>query len=386
MSCSGGEAALMADAAVASRLRFRPLTAAGKARLEEILGPRVAVANPLDYHTYVWGDLPAMTAAFAGVLGDGFDLSLLLLDLPRGDRCDDGGWRPTLRAFEAALAEAGGRGALVATLPETLPEALAQVLVKKGIAPLFGISEALAAAEAAATIGAAWAAPQAPALLAAPDGAGSARSLDEAEAKARLGAGGIAVPAGRRAADAEEAVAAAEALGFPVAVKALGVDHNTEVGALRLGLDRAADVRAAAEALRPLGRGLLVERMVEGGVVEMILGLRREPRLGFLLTLGAGGVLAEVLRDTRSLLLPAGEEEIRAALGELGIAPLLAGYRGGPPADVEALLAMAAALGHLAEDRDSGLEELELNPVILRAEGEGAVAADALIRIREETP
>ena len=386
MSCSGGEAALMADATLGSRLSFRSLSPAAKAGIEAVLGPRVTVANPLDYHTYVWGDEAAMAAAFAALLADGFDLSLLLIDLPRGDRCDDGGWQPTLRAFEAALARSGGRGALLATLPETLPEALAQALVQKGIAPLQGIAEALAAAEAAATIGAAWAAPAPPRPLAAPEDAGPARSLDEAEAKACLAASGIAVPAGREVAGADEAVAAAETLGFPVAVKALGLDHKTEAGALRLGLDTAAAVRGAAEALRPLGRGLLVERMVEGGVVEMLLGLQHEPRLGFLLTLGAGGVLAEVLRDTRSLLLPAGEEEVRAALAGLGIAPLLTGYRGGPKADVEALVAMVQALGRFAEARAAELEGLDLNPVIVRAEGRGAVAADALIRIREETP
>ena len=385
MSCSGGEAALIADAALGSRLRFRPLSARAKDGLGAVLGPRVTLANPLDYHTYVWGDEAAMTAAFAALLGDGFDLSLLLLDLPRGDRCDPDGWRPTLRAFEAALAAAGGRGALVATLPETLPEVLARALVQKGVAPLLGISEALAAAEAAAAIGAAWSGPEAPGLLAVPGCVGPVASLDEAAAKACLRDGGIAVPDGHAAAEVAEAVAAAEALGFPVAVKALGLDHKTEAGALRLGLDTAEAVRQAAEALLPLGRGLLVERMVEGGVVEMILGLQREPGLGFLLTLGAGGVLAEVLRDTRTLLLPAGEAEIRAAIAGLGIAPLLAGYRGGPRADLEALVAMAAALGRFAEDRAADLEALDLNPVIVCAEGRGAVAADALVRIREKT-
>ncbi len=271
-------------------------------------------------------------------------------------------------------------------MPETLPEALAEELIEKGVAPLLGIAEAVVAIEAAAAIGAAWSAPEAPGLLPAPARDGPAQALDEADAKDRLAASGIAVPAGRRAVDAEEAATAAEAIGFPVAVKALGLDHKTEAGALRLGLDSAAAVQRAAEALLPLGRGLLVEEMIEGGVVEIILGLQREPQIGFLLTLGAGGILTEVLRDTRSLLLPARAEEVRAAIADLGIAPLLAGYRGGPRADLESLLAMVEALGRFAEDEGRDLEELELNPVIVRADGRGAVAADALVRIREETP
>jgi acyl-CoA synthetase (NDP forming) len=325
-----------------------------------------------------------MTATFAGVLGNGYDLTLLVLDLPRGDRCDDGAWWPTLAAFEDALAASGSKGAVVASLPENLPEAAAQALMAKGVVPLCGIQEAMIAAEAAATIGEAWARPEAPKVPAARGCGGRAITLDEADAKTRLAAFGVAVPEGRRAASVEEAVAGGEALGFPLAAKVLGLAHKSEAGGLRLGLRSTAELRAAAEALLPLGRGLLVERQVEGGVAEVLLGLQRDPQLGFLLTLGAGGVLAELLQDSRSLLLPATEDEIRNALEGLKVGALLRGYRGRPRGDVEALVALVLALARFAETE--AVEELDLNPVIVRAEGLGAVAADALIRIREETP
>ena len=99
-------------------------------------------------------------------------------------------------------------------------------------------------------------------------------------------------------------------------------------------------------------------------------------------TLGAGGVLAELLQDTRSLLLPASEEEVRAAIAELKVAALLQGYRGRPPGDLEALISMVMALQRFAEAE--ALEELDLNPVIVCEAGQGAFAADALLRIREE--
>ena len=384
LSCSGGEAAIIADAVLGTRLRFRALAPAQTERLKAVLGPRVTVANPLDYHTYIWGDEPAMTETFSAMAAAGADLTLLVLDLPRVDRCDEEGWMPALRAFEGALAAEGGKGAVVATLQENLPESWAETLLSRDIAPLSGIAEALAAVEAAAGIGAAWSRPEAPALLRARGETSEPATLNEAEAKARLAAAGVAVPAGKTVESVEEAVSAAEALGYPVALKALGLAHKTESEGLRLGLRSAEAVGRAAEALLPLGKGLLVERMVEGAVAELILGLQRDPQLGFVLTLGAGGVLTELLRDTRSLLLPASEAEVRAAIAELKVAALLQGYRGRPAGDFEALLALIMALQRFAEAEAAALEELDLNPVIVCGSGQGAFAADALLRIREE--
>ena len=146
----------MADAAEGRGVRFRALDAAQAKAVRATLGPLVAVSNPLDYHTFIWANEAAMTATFSAMVGAGFDLNLLVLDFPRGDRCSDAEWWPTLRAFETALATHGARGALVASLPENLSEEQADQLVRRGIAPLCGIDDALSAAEAAAAIGAAW--------------------------------------------------------------------------------------------------------------------------------------------------------------------------------------------------------------------------------------
>ncbi|HEY9537492.1 MAG TPA: CoA-binding protein, partial [Kiloniellaceae bacterium] len=156
MSCSGGEASVMADAAEGRRVTYRALTAGQARAVKATLGPLVTVANPLDYHTFIWANEPAMTATFAAMVAAGFDLNLLVLDFPRADRCSDADWWPTVRAFEAALKTNGARGAIVASLPENLSEGHAADLLARGIAPLCGIDDALAAAEAAASIGAAW--------------------------------------------------------------------------------------------------------------------------------------------------------------------------------------------------------------------------------------
>ena len=197
-------------------------------------------------------------------------------------------------------------------------------------------------------------------------------------------------------AGADEAVAAAESLGEPVALKALGVSHKTEHGAVKLNLRGSDAVRAAARPLLDAPRnsdtlagepadaatGLLVERHEAGAVVELIVGLHRDPLFGPMLTVGSGGTLVELITDSVTLLLPVSQAEVRTALASLGCAPMLAGYRGGPPADLDAAVDAILAVAQFGVDNAERLEELDVNPLAVRTRGRGAVALDALIRIR----
>lgn len=402
MSCSGGEASVMADAAVGRGVHFPALADAHRAQVEAALGPLVAVANPLDYNTYVWGNQPAMTAAFGAMVSGGFDLTMLVLDFPRADRCSDADWWPTVDAFEAALKTHGARGAVVASMGENLPEDHAGRLLERGIVPLHGIGEALDAAEAAAAIGRAWAKPLPSALwagskrdaamegraggvaLPAPGrqyqtGEGGSIHPDEAEAKAMLAAHGLPVPAGRRVSGVDEAVAVAHAIGFPVAVKALGLAHKSEHGAVRLGLRDAMAVTGAARGLLPLGTGLHVERMVEDGVAELIVGITRDPLFGPVMTIGFGGVLVELVKDSATLLLPTTADAVADALRGLRMYPLLAGYRGRPRADLAAAVKAILGIAGFALTQGCMLAELDINPLIVCEEGKGAWIADALL-------
>ena len=385
MSCSGGEASVMADSAEGRKVRFPELTQEHWSRVKSTLGSFVAVANPLDYHTFIWNDEPAMTDTFTAMVSGGFDLNMLVLDFPRGDRCSDADWWPTVRAFESALRTNKARGAIVASMLENVTEAHAAELFKRGIVPLQGIVEAMDAAEAAAFIGEAWARPASGAIGSnANSTAGSARNTpDEAEAKALLRSAGLAVPQGARAPSVAEAVAAAEKLGFPVALKALGVAHKSELGAVKLNLKSAEEVRATAKALLPLGTGLYVERMVEGGVAELIVGVTRDALFGPVMTVGTGGVLVELLKDSATLLLPASREEVEGALKSLRLYPLLDGYRGRAKADVSAAVDAILAISRFVQERAGTIEELDVNPLIVCGEGKGAWIADALLVTNE---
>ncbi|MGK9165476.1 acetate--CoA ligase family protein [Inquilinus limosus] len=385
MSCSGGEAALIADAALGTGLRFRPLDPAQAAQVAATVPELVTISNPFDYHTFIWANGPAMTETFAAMMAAGFDLTLLVLDLPRGDRCSDAEWMPALEALVAASQRTGRRSAVVASLPEGLPEDRAEALIAVGVAPLLGIDDALAAVAAAAEAGdilreADVPLPAEPVPMA----SGPVRTLPEWEGKRRLASYGVPVPEGQLARTPAEAVAAAEAIGFPVVLKATGADlaHKTERGAVRLNLADAAAVRQTAEALAGLGEALLVERMVGDAVAELIVGIGRDPQLGLHLVLGSGGTLVELVGDRRILPLPAGRAEIAAAIRSLKVARLLDGHRGRPPGDVEAAVAAVLAVQDFAMEYAGRLAELDVNPLMVTPRG--AVAADVLLRLVEE--
>ncbi|MDH5530409.1 MAG: acetate--CoA ligase family protein, partial [Paracoccaceae bacterium] len=196
--------------------------------------------------------------------------------------------------------------------------------------------------------------------------------LDEAEAKALVARAGVPVPKGVSAPTLSALIGLAEGLVPPLALKGLGFAHKSEAGAVRLGLTDLHDQLNMEGAT-----GYLAEEMVTGAVAELLIGLRRDPVYGVSLTVGLGGVTAELLADTVTLILPAAEDEIRAALARLKLWPLLDGYRGRAKADIAAVVAVVSRLATLMIN-DPDLEEIEINPLIVRQNG--AVAVDALIR------
>lgn len=370
-SCSGGEAALVADEADRTGVWLPELPTSVRARLSDVLGERVSVANPLDYQTYVWGDLAAQTACFTTLLSSGVNNHLLVLDFPRGDRCDQAHWWTTVDAFVAARRATGAPASVVSTLPEGLPAEVGSWLLTEGIAPMQGIPECLGAIRAAAVIGQVREAPPlVPVIESEP------RLLDEWESKRELAAFGVPVPDGRVVAP-DDAVDVATELGYPVVLKAVSAQlvHKSEAGAVRLGLREPDEVRRAAKELGVFSGRVLVERMATGAVAELIVGVRAEPGFGLALTIGSGGVLVELVRDTATLLLPADRRQVRSALLGLRVARLLTGFRGAPPGDVDAVVDAVLAVVRYAIER--GVRELDVNPLLVF--GDGVLAVDAVI-------
>jgi len=386
-SCSGGEASLVADLAQARGLDMPALPAPAQQRLHAVLGNKVNVANPLDYHTYIWGDLAAQTECFAGLLDCRFDAHLLVLDFPRQDRCAADAWQTTVDAYIAAQAGHGARGVLVASLPEGLPESVARHLLSQGIAPMQGLADCLDAIGHAADIGAAQhqAAMITPLQAPLPLSLAGARLLDEASSKQALARFGVPVPVGQVLGRAQVLPYAA-GLGYPVVLKALapGLAHKTEAGAVRLNLQNDAELDAALTAMAPLSEQFLVEQMVRGALAELLVGVQRDPQFGLTLTLGAGGVFVELLRDSVTLLLPVTRADLLQALQTLQMWPMVTGYRGRAHGDVEALLDAVQAILAFAAAHADRLLELDVNPLLVLPLGQGVLAVDALIRLADE--
>lgn len=367
ISCSGGEASLIADMALGHGLDFPPLQTVQKKQLRQALGSMVALANPLDYHTYIWRDTDAMTRAWAGMTGDGISLTFSIVDYPHTDASD---WICATNAALEVHASTGAPFAVVSTLPELMPQGIAHQLMQGGVVPMSGLAEALAAVKAATDI---HAPDPMPVLL--PGENLAVTLLCEAEAKSVLSPHGLVVPV-RRIADSVAAITkAAQDLHAPLVLKGAGLAHKTEVGAVRLNL--AADqVAEAAQGI--LSTGYLIEEMITDGVAELLIGVLRDPAHGFVLTLGAGGILTELMQDTVSLLVPSTREQVKQALTQLRIAPLLAGYRGKPGANMEAILNAVDAVQAYVLANAHSVSEVEINPLICTPNT--AVAVDALIR------
>ncbi|MBQ0749213.1 MAG: acetate--CoA ligase family protein, partial [Roseovarius sp.] len=167
------------------------------------------------------------------------------------------------------------------------------------------------------------------------------------------------------------------AMPLPLVIKAEGLAHKTEAGGV-VFLRLAADLpEAVSKAMAMPCQNWLIEEMIEGTIAELLIGVLRDPAHGFVLTLGAGGTLTEILRDTVTLLLPVTETDITQALDRLRAAPLLNGYRGQPATDRPAIIRAVMAVQAYVTAHADCLEEVEINPLLCTASD--AVAVDALI-------
>jgi len=206
--------------------------------------------------------------------------------------------------------------------------------------------------------------------------------------KKLLVAAGIRVPDGDLARTPDEAAAVARRIGYPVVLKAqaAALSHKSEAGGVALDLAEEAALRAAWDmTMRNVKRaapdvsveGMLVEKMSPKGV-ELMVGAKRDPGWGTVLLLGLGGIWVEALADVQVVPGSADEKQIREALGRLRSAKLLNGVRGAPPVDVDAVVQAVMAIGRLMQTVPT-LTEIDVNPLMVHAKGQGATALDALI-------
>jgi acetyl-CoA synthetase len=384
MGCSGGDMAMTADVSRHLSLDFQAVPESSTGPLKRLLGERVTIANPFDLHTYLWFDAPALKRVFDEVFASGFDAAAFMLDPPPEGEADTSSFDVVIDAYIEAAQSKDTRVALLSSLPETMGASVRARCFKGGVVPLQGQREGLEALSMAAAVGERWRV-GAETQLHLGLVAGDATAMSESDAKAALGSYGVRVPRGAPATP-ENAALIAATLGFPVALKVCGegIEHKTELGGVALFLKSEDEVKAAALRLGRISPTLLVEEMVSDGIAEVLIGVTVDAQFGQVLVLGSGGIFAEALADSVSLLPPWTKESIAAALSRLSVAKLFAGHRGKPPADLNALIETAMGVARYATEHQSVLAELDVNPVIVRPQGRGAVAVDAMIRLKKD--
>lgn len=381
---SGGERELLVDLAQEVGVPFARIGPSTRKRLAERLEEGLEPHNPLD----AWGTGNDFQAIFTDCLRALNDdpqtaLSVLFADLRDRYYVSEG--------FAAAAADVAGqttKPVIVATnYSGVRHDAIALRLTRAGVPVLDGTVPALRAVRHALAWRDFLRSDRRQPVPAAPPGVrgrwqerlASGAPLEEAEALSLLGDYGVPTVPFVVAASETEACAAAETLGFPVAVKTAmpNVPHKSDVGGVRLGLGRIEDVASVyRDFAARLGPRVILQRMAPRGV-EMTFGMVSDPQFGPVVMVGAGGVLVEILGDVTYALAPFDAATARRLIDELRTRRLLDGVRGAPPGDVAALVRALAAFSVLSADLADLVAEIDVNPLIVTADG--VLAVDALV-------
>ena len=392
-TCSGGDVAMLADSAEETSVDFPEPSAATHSHLNRMLPEIATISNPLDYTTPLWGQEKALTQVFHSTLEDGYDSALLVQDYPPLHLDDD---RPMYisdaKAFIQATRQANIPGAICSSVPENLDVDARQFLLSQGIAPLQGLAEAVTAISGATQFGQKrkmWAGRFGSLRLTLPGrDQRQLQTFNEWQSKKLLASFNIPVPNGQIV-HADDAPTVARVLEFPVVVKLLNenITHKTELGAVRLNLLTETEVKnAVSEILEQIptfdqiitDKLFLVEQMITPTIAEILVSIDNDIQFGHVLTIGAGGTMVELIRDTRTLLLPTSRQEVHQAISSLRLSQLITGYRNQRGVSEDLLVDLVLRVVHLAESLGSALGEIELNPVVISPDG--PVVVDAVLR------
>jgi acyl-CoA synthetase (NDP forming) len=382
LTASGGFGVLLADAASAQGLALPKLAAQTQERILSVV-PFAAPSNPVDMTAQV-SSRPEVLARMLDAVARDASCDALILQSANAFHV------PRLRdVFLAALEQVRkDHPSRLILLCARAPQEVRATLNAMGFPVVEGIDAACATLAALLRFGARGAArAAAPVIDRVPLPAGAFAT--EASAKAVLAEAGLPVPREAIAANRDEALTAARAMGFPLVLKIVSSDiaHKTEVGGVFVGVRSEAQLieeydqllaRVAQKAPAARIAGVLVAQMVQGGV-ELILGTKKDPMFGPMVMVGLGGIFAEIFKDVALQPAPVDEAQATAMLRSLKAFPLLDGARGRPKADVPAAAKAIAALSRFAVRHADGVSEIDINPLMVLDLGRGAHALDALL-------
>jgi len=391
---SGGAAALTADIVGQSGVRLTEFTQGTVDQLATLLPGYAAIGNPVDTTTAVLSNEQLMDSTLLAVCSDpGVALVLLPVTIDYGT---------TTERMAQAVSRVQ-KESPVPILPIWMSDRNGKAFsmyADDGIVPAKSIGKAVKAVRRWIDYGK-WRKQTHPQqwkpwpTLGKPSAQGRRPlSLSEREAKSWLAENGLPVPRSALARSAQEAAREAAAIGFPVVAKVASatLTHKSDIGGVLVNLRDETSVSDAWGTIMENVRrhapeakidGLLIEKMLPAGGVEVLIGVSRDPVFGHVLTFGLGGIYVEVFKDVTRRLLPLQREEALAMLGEVRSGALLQGARGRPQADVEALVDVLMKVSDFVGRHADAIDEIDLNPVWIGPEGQGAYVLDAVIVGRE---
>ena len=371
LSCSGGEASLVSDLAQEYGIQFPKLEKENISELRSVLGEMVALSNPLDYHTYIWGDVEAMASTFIAMMRGHDGITIIIVDFPRNDNCDPSAWNCVITAAKKAKIVEDKPLALVSTLSENIPEHVSFELLESNIITLHGLDTALAAISASSSNQK----PMNPKPIFLSNPTGKSTLVDEYVAKKSLEKYGLKIPKTEKCL-LSDAHFVSDQIGYPVVLKALGSAHKSEMGEVVLNLENKKAVKNASKKISK--KNVIIEKMIDDTIVELLIGIVHDPAHGMLLTIGAGGILTEILSDTSSLLLPSSEDDVLECFNQLKISKIAKGYRGFSGVDVNQIVDAIMKIQEFVLDNRDKVFEIEINPLLVTSSE--VIVADALIR------
>ena len=380
LSCSGGEASLIADLVEPTLLEFPLLSDTQISGLKKSLGSLVHLSNPLDYQTYIWNDQKKLTETFTCMTRNPYDFLFIIMDFPNQYRCSASAWEPAINAILDAKACSVSPVAVIASIEENLSEAIAEKFIEHKIIPMKGMKSSLKAIQAAFEIGKSWHLPKLDSLIWEKWKRKKNFIINEYEAKKRLSEAGIKIPNGLHASTRSEAVTAFRTIKTPSVLKLLGFTHKTENSAVFLNIR---DEKQFIEILDSIASKLagqqsyLIENQITDVVCELLVGITRDYQYGLMLTIAEGGIYSEIRQDSTTLCLPASETQILSALRSLKIWPILNGYRNKKALPIKEVISTIFNLQKYVIENSDKIVEIEVNPLLIKEEE--VIAADALL-------
>lgn len=383
---SGGAASIIADECGALGVPLATLTPETQARLAPLLPSYVKVGNPFDVGGAVFSDPELPRETLAIVMADANVDSILWVGVgaPRDDRSNL--WLNQAIDVMSGHEKAG----ILVSISGYVQEEGFDRAREMNVPIARSIRSAVTLISHARRTNAAVCPQGSIDGVNIPDLPQGQSIIDEVSSKALLKQLGVAVPDSRVVESAAEVGAKADELGYPVVLKGLVRDtlHKSELGLVALNLDTPESVQEAAEEMirrNPTApfTGFLVEKMAPRGI-EVVLGIKRDEAFGQMFMFGLGGVFVELFKDVSFGMCPLSPERAREMIAATKAATWLRGFRGQPPADVDALVDTMVRVSRLAAKHADTIEEMDINPVLVLPEGEGVIALDAVI-VRKAT-